>query len=149
MHAVRHNIFRNLVGQTVPLVVGLVTVPVALSRLGNYRFGLLSLAWLMLGYLGIFDFGIGRATVHYTSRAVASGDEEGLRGIVWSSVAFNTAVSTAAAFLLYAIARPHLVPLLHPAPALRSDCEQAFFWVCAGLPIVTISACLRAVLEGA
>ena len=49
----------NLVGQVGPAVVGLAAVPVLLRGLGAERFGVVLLTWTLIGYFGLFDFGIG------------------------------------------------------------------------------------------
>ena len=51
----------NLLGTGIPLLVGLISVPILLKSLGNQTFGLLTLIWTAIGYFGLFDFGIGRA----------------------------------------------------------------------------------------
>lgn len=51
----------NLAGMTVPLLVAAVTVPPLLENLGKEKFGLLALAWGLIGYAGALDLGLGRA----------------------------------------------------------------------------------------
>jgi O-antigen/teichoic acid export membrane protein len=53
----RNTLF-NLIGQGLPLVVAVVTIPFIIQGLGIDRFGLLSLAWVVLGYFAIFDSGL-------------------------------------------------------------------------------------------
>jgi O-antigen/teichoic acid export membrane protein len=58
----------NLAGLSLPLLIAVVTVPTLVSRLGNERFGLLALAWGLIGYAGALDLGIGRALTQLVSR---------------------------------------------------------------------------------
>jgi O-antigen/teichoic acid export membrane protein len=51
----------NLAGLTVPLVVAAITVPQLVNKLGQEKFGLLALAWGLIGYAGALDLGLGRA----------------------------------------------------------------------------------------
>lgn len=51
----------NLAGMSVPLLVAAVTVPALLDTLGKEKFGLLALAWGLIGYAGALDLGLGRA----------------------------------------------------------------------------------------
>ena len=44
-----------------PLLVAAVTVPALLDTLGKEKFGLLALAWGLIGYAGALDLGLGRA----------------------------------------------------------------------------------------
>jgi O-antigen/teichoic acid export membrane protein len=59
------NAFYNFLGQAVPLLAAVVSVPYVIHGLGPERFGLLSLAWVVLGYFTIFDLGLGRATTKF------------------------------------------------------------------------------------
>lgn len=51
----------NICGLVIPLFVAALTVPSLLENLGNEKFGLLALAWGLIGYAGAFDLGLGRA----------------------------------------------------------------------------------------
>ena len=45
----------NLLGAGLPLVVAIFTIPLLVSGLGQDRFGLLTLAWIIVGYFSLFD----------------------------------------------------------------------------------------------
>lgn len=64
----------NLAGLSLPLLVAAATVPGLIERLGNERFGLLALAWGLIGYAGALDLGIGRALTQMVSRLRGEGD---------------------------------------------------------------------------
>lgn len=66
------NVAWNAGGLLLPLGIAALTVPQLLERLGHERFGLLALAWGLIGYAGAMDLGIGRAL---TQRVA------GLRGV--------------------------------------------------------------------
>ena len=58
----------NLAGLTLPLLVAAVTVPHLIDKLGNERFGLLALAWGLIGYASVLDLGLGRALTQMVAR---------------------------------------------------------------------------------
>lgn len=62
------NIAWNLVGLVGPIIVAALTVPSLIKMIGMERFGLLALAWGLIGYAGIFDLGIGRAATQTIAR---------------------------------------------------------------------------------
>ena len=90
MHIERNTMARNtvlnLVGQILPLVVGVLSVPYIIIKLGPDRFGLLSLAWIVIGSLSSFDLGMGRATTKYVAEALGRGDLASVPRLVWAIV---------------------------------------------------------------
>ena len=54
------NTLLNLAGQVIPLLVGLATIPYVVKGLGNEGFGILSIAWVLLGYFTLSELGLGR-----------------------------------------------------------------------------------------
>jgi O-antigen/teichoic acid export membrane protein len=71
-----HNTLFNLIGQGLPLVVAVATIPFIIQGMGIERFGLLSLAWVVLGYFAIFYLGLGRATTKFVVEALGKDEEE-------------------------------------------------------------------------
>ena len=51
----------NLLATLLPLFAALLAMPWLAQQLGTERFGLLALAWVLIGYFGLFEFGLGRA----------------------------------------------------------------------------------------
>ena len=81
-----------------PIVISLVSVPVYLRHIGLERYGVLSLCWLLLGYLGLFDFGLGRAIGQRI--AVMRDDDPGERSAVfWTGLFASVALSLVAALI--------------------------------------------------
>jgi len=63
----------NVSGMVLPMLVGVAVVPGLIHRLGQDRFGALTLAWALVGYFGLLDLGLGRALTQYLSHHNASG----------------------------------------------------------------------------
>ncbi|MCZ7592513.1 MAG: oligosaccharide flippase family protein [Kiritimatiellae bacterium] len=55
----------NLVGMCAPMAVALFAIPLLIKGLGTERFGLLSLVWMLVGYFGVFDLGLGQALTKF------------------------------------------------------------------------------------
>ena len=54
------NSFLNLMGMVIPIFIGLFAIPVTIKGLGKDGFGILSIAWVSIGYLVLLDFGLSR-----------------------------------------------------------------------------------------
>src|SRR3954468_3007171 len=100
--SVRRHTVTNLAGYIVPMFVMMVTVPLYLKVLGEVRYGVMALVWLMLGYLSFLDFGLGKATANQLSRLRDAPPEE--RQIVfWTAIGVNSMLGIVAAFILWGI----------------------------------------------
>ena len=55
------NTILNVLGYGLPMLVAIFAIPLLVKGLGTERFGILTLAWVIIGYLSLFDLGLGRA----------------------------------------------------------------------------------------
>ena len=67
----------NALGQGLPLVAALFAVPILIDVLGTDRFGVLTLAWIAIGYFGLFDLGLGRALTQLVAGSLGNTDGDG------------------------------------------------------------------------
>jgi O-antigen/teichoic acid export membrane protein len=131
----------------VPIAVLLVTVPVYLKIIGLDRYGLLTICWILVGYFGLFDLGIGRATAQKLAQIGDAGAE--LR-----SKAFwvGASISLALALLAIVVAIPLLPLLLNfiqvRSSALHGEISSAVPMLVLAVPIAIIQSVLRGALEG-
>jgi len=80
------NSFWNFFGQAAPFGVAIVVFPGLARNLGLERFGVLSLAWAMIGYVSLFDFGLGRALTQLVSVSLREENKQELSQLIWSGV---------------------------------------------------------------
>jgi len=139
----------NLVGQVVPIMVGVATIPYVVRGLGTDRFGVLSLAWALLGYVSLFDLGLGRATTKFVAEGLGRGELEQLPGLVWTSLGFQFLFGIAGAFLVAALTPLLVGKVLKIPPALLAETKTSFFILAAALPVVVATNGFRGVLEAA
>src|SRR6266576_57898 len=143
------NTLYNVLGQGLPILVGLAAIPVILRALGDARFGLLGLAWAILGYVGALDLGLGRATTKYVAEFLATGDEDRLRQMGTLAVASQTVMGIIGGALLALFTPPLVDQLLRVAPALRGEARAMLLALALSVPFVVLAASLRAMLEAA
>jgi O-antigen/teichoic acid export membrane protein len=137
----------NLLGWVAPLSVALVAIPYIVHGLGAERFGILSIASGLLGYFGIFDLGLGRATTKFVAESLALSELERLPKIVWTSIwsqlmfgVFGTIVTAG----LIPLVADHF---LNVASALVAETKSSLFILSTSLCIVLMGNALRGVLE--
>lgn len=141
------NTVYNLVGQLAPLVVGLFALPALIGGLGDDRFGLLAIAWMFLGYFGLFDLGLSRALTHLIADRYGEGRASEVPALVWTTLIATFGISVVFAVAGW-MATPWVVrDLLTMPAAIQADAVDAFRAIAVGIPLVVSSANLRGVLE--
>lgn len=143
------NTLLNFIGQAVPLLVGVVTIPFIVRGLGTERFGLLSLTWVILGYFSIFDLGLGRATTKFVAEALGKGESGRVPRLVWTAVTAQAILGFLGAVILLAVT-PLLVERILNIPSnLLGEAKAMFHLLAFAVPVVLISGSFRGVLEAA
>jgi O-antigen/teichoic acid export membrane protein len=141
------NTIWNLIGQLIPLVVGMVTIPLLVRGLGVDRFGLLSLVWIIIGYFNLFDLGLGRALTKLVADRLGNNDYQSIPSLVWSAL-FLMLMLSGAGGLIILVLSPWLVHSALKIPAaLQIETLHSFYLLAASLPIVIITSGLRGILE--
>jgi len=144
-----HNTILNFIGQVIPLIVGVITIPFIIRGLGIERFGLLSLAWVVLGYFTIFDLGLGRATTKYVAAVLGKGEEDQLPRLVWTAVTVQAILGIVGVLVLFGITPLLVEHILKIPPELVGEAKFTFYLLALSIPVVLISGSFRGVLEAA
>ena len=142
----RNSVF-NLIGQGVPLLVALIAIPLLIRGLGTDRFGVLTLAWMVIGYFSLFDLGLGRALTQLVAEKLGRGEEKELPTLVWTALALMFVLGLLGAIVVSVIS-PWLVHnvLKIPEP-LQTETLNAFYSLAAAIPIVIVTAGLAGLLS--
>src|SRR5579871_5117461 len=90
----------NLLGQVIPLAVALVSIPVLIHHMGTERFGILTIVWMITGYFGLFDFGLGRALTQMVAEKMAHHQHREVVDIIQTVTAMMFLLGSFAAILL-------------------------------------------------
>jgi O-antigen/teichoic acid export membrane protein len=145
--AMARNTIWNIVGQALPLLLAAVAIPLLIRRLGLDRFGVLTLAWTIVGYFGLFDLGLGRAITKVVSESLAEGKQADAAGAVWTGSAILAGLGTLFTVALFLGAHLLVYRLIKVPVALQTETVKAVNWLAISIPIVTVTAGLRGVLE--
>ena len=137
----------NLIGMCAPLLVAVVCLPVLKNALGADRLGIITLSWAVVGYFGLFDFGLSRALTQLIAEKLGKSQQHEIPALVWTSIALMAAIGVMGSVVTLACA-PWLVRQVIKVPAgLQQESLYAFYWVSASIPFVIVTAGFRGVLE--
>ncbi len=136
------------VSLALPALAAVFLVPVTVYALGPARFGLLALAWAVAEGTGMFDFGLGRATVRFVADATVRGRER-LNEIVFAGAVSQTAMGLVAGVLLFSLAPLLVHRVFTISPAAEPEAIAMFRVLALHIPVLLGMASLRASLEGA
>lgn len=141
------NTWLNVLGQGIPLALAFVSMPWLLHSVGQARMGVLTTLWVVIGYFGLLDLGLGRAVVHMVAERIARDRRDEVPDYIWPALTIIGTLSVFGSIVIAAVS-PYLVHVLMNVPTdLLGETESAFFAVSLSLPLVTLTSCLRGVLE--
>jgi O-antigen/teichoic acid export membrane protein len=137
----------NLLGYCTPLVVAIFAIPLLIRGLGTDRFGVLALAWVLIGYLSLFDLGLSRALTKLVAEKLGVGQEQEIPALVWTALFvmffLGLGVTVVVSLLL-----PWLVrDILNIPQELYTETLTAFYLLAIFVPIVIISVGFRGILD--
>jgi len=146
-HLLASNVSWNLLGSCAPLLVAVFAVPLLIKGMGTDRFGILTLVWVLIGYFGLFDFGLGRALTKLVAENLGAGQDEEIPSLVWTSLFLMTILGAVGSILLILVSPWLVYSVLKIPESLRAEALCSFYWLSASIPLVTSTAGLRGFLE--
>jgi O-antigen/teichoic acid export membrane protein len=135
---ISRNLIVNTLGLMLPIAVSLVTVPLYIHAIGAARYGVVTLTWILLGYMGVLDFGLSRAAANALGRlGTASSRERGpvLVTTLYLNLLFGLIVSA----LLYGVGGAFLWRWFPLSGDLAQEAVAAFPWMVPMLPLSLLS----------
>src|SRR5882757_2474610 len=119
----------NLVGACAPVLVAVVCLPMLKKSLGTERLGIISLAWVVVGYFGFFDLGLSRALTKLVAEKLGEKRPQEIPALVWTSLYLMISIGLVVAMVTM-IFVPWLVQKVLKVPAeLDQETIRAFYWI--------------------
>ena len=141
------NIAWNLAGLVIPLLFAAVAIPLLIHTIGLERFGLLSLAWALTGYAGVFDLGVGRATTQFLGELRGQNAYSLFPEVAKTAVTL-TATTGAVGFLILAGAAFFGAQgLIKHSQSLNNEITYALYLLALDIPIQAVSSTYRGISE--
>lgn len=145
--SIRRNTTYNLLGSLIPLGLSLFTIPMYMRLIGEARYGVLAIAWLLLGYFGLFDLGLGRATAQRIAMLRDSTTIERAQTF-WTAFSLNIGLGVIGGLLVWPIASYFFGNVFKIEVALRSEMQAAVPWLILAVPVATLTGVLTGALQG-
>lgn len=142
----KHTVY-NLAGALLPLGLALVTIPLYIKLIGDARYGVLAIAWLLLGYFGLFDLGLGRATAQRIA-ALGDGSPRQCAETFWTALAMNSGLGVIGGLVIWPVAIYFFGKVFSVDDALRPELARAIPWLVLAVPLATLSGVLSGALQG-
>lgn len=138
IRTLKTNFLINTIGAVVPLFVSLITVPIYVHHIGEARYGVLSIVWVLLGYFGFLDLGLSRAATNALARLRDAPQETRARVLV-TTLALNFGLGLFGGLCLAVFGTYLLQHVLGVPDALKPEIAQAFPWIVGLFPLALVS----------
>ena len=139
----------NLLGQVLPMIAGVLAIPYIIRGIGTTEYGIYSIATMVLGYFSIFNLGLSRATVKFVAENLSPERVHKVPEIVWTSFALLVGIGSIAAIIGMLFVPVAVTRFFKMPPEYIGEARTALFILCASVPIMLGSDCVRGVLEAA
>jgi len=137
----------NLGGLILPLGVAALTVPPLIDRLGHERFGLLALAWGLIGYAGALDLGLGRALTQMVARLRGGNSLASIPDALSTASRITMLVGLAAGVLIILFALLGGSDLIRTQSTSSVEVQLAILLLAVALPAQAMSATYKGLNE--
>src|SRR5207248_2159566 len=141
------NALWSLLGTAAPLLVAVPAVPRLIHAMGTDRFGVLTLAWVVIGYFSLFDFGFGRALTKLVAEKLGARQNEDVPGLFWTSLTLMLVFGCVGSVVMAALSPWMVHSVLRIPVEIQRETLRAFYVLAASLPVVITTTALRGFLE--
>lgn len=141
------NSIYSLIIQVMPILVAVFSIPALIKVLGTEKFGILTLAWMVISYFSLFDLGLGRALTQLVAEKIGSGDNKDLPALIWTASLLMLVLGVIG-MLCLGIVTPWLVyNILKISKTIQLETLHCFYLLAASIPIVTSTSGFAGILS--
>lgn len=137
----------NMMGQIVPLFAALFSIPVLINNIGNDKFGFLTIAWMLIGYFSLFDFGIGKALTHAVSKRLSNSKITDISDLIWTGLTILVFIGVVVGSGILYFSEWIVSSFIIVPDEIKIESIDALFFLSFSIPFVILSTGLRGILE--
>lgn len=143
---IKVNFIVNLLSPMTRVVVALVTVPLYLHHIGDARFGVMSIVWVLLGLFGFLDLGLSRAVTNALAKLREAPQPHRAR-VLLTTFGLNFGMGLIGGLVLYVFGGLMLKHFVSMPPEISAEVSWSLPWIACLLPLTLISAAGAGALE--
>jgi O-antigen/teichoic acid export membrane protein len=143
---IRINFIVNLLSPMTRIVVALVTVPLYLHHIGDARYGVMSIVWVLLGLFGFLDLGLSRAVTNALAKLRDAPQAHRAR-VLLTTFGLNLGMGVLGGVLLYVFGGLMLKHFVSMPNEISAEVSWSLPWIACLLPLTLISAAGAGALE--
>jgi O-antigen/teichoic acid export membrane protein len=141
------NVLWNLFGTGAPVLVAIAAIPVLIESMGTARFGVLTLAWTVVGYFSLFDLGLGRALTKLVAEKLGTGRNVEIPSLVRTALLLMLILGVLGGIVALLLTPWFVGSVLKIPLDLQSETATSFYLLAISIPVVILTTGLRGVLE--
>lgn len=143
----KRNTAYNLGGAIAPVLMMLFSVPLYIALVGEARYGVLAIVWILTGYFSFFDFGLGKATAFTIARLKDDSDDMRARAF-WTALVINFGFGLIGAVVMLFAAPPLFTSVFNLSPELLAELTPVLPWLALAIPLLTFEGVFTGALTG-
>ena len=143
---IKVNFIVNLLSPITRIVVALVTVPLYLHHIGDARYGVMSIVWVLLGLFGFLDLGLSRAVTNALAKLRDAPQAHRAR-VLLTTFGLNLGMGVLGGVLLYVFGGLMLKHFVSMPNEISAEVSWSLPWIACLLPLTLISAAGAGALE--
>lgn len=137
----------NLLGNVLPGLLGVVTIPLIIRNIGIESMGILTLIWTCIGYFNLFDLGVGRALTFTISSLIGQKKWEDISFHIFSGLLLILLFGLLGTLGVLSSRTFILNYFFNPSSTIAESTFRSLFWMGISLPFVLLTTGVRGVLE--
>lgn len=130
------------------MLIGIIAIPPLIQGMGVERFGLLSIAWMLVGYFGLLDMGLGRALTQKVAQRIGLNDTNNLKPLIWQALGVVALLGIVGGSALASSAHWLTYDLFKITSDYQEETLKGLYWLSVTIPLAILSTGLLGVLEG-
>lgn len=141
------NILINLSSFAIPIIAGIISIPIIINNIGIEKFGILTIIWMFIGYFSLFDFGLGRALTKHVAEKIGSQQFDDIPYIVFNATLLMCVAGIFGSLLIFFSSQYIVLELLNIPQTLIQESIYSFYILALSIPVVITITGLRGVFE--